>query len=153
MFLDNKNIILLSTGSFNPPTNMHLRMFGKICYYFIFVESVKLFFKWCCLEIARDHLNRLGHTICGGLISPTHDSYKKKDLAPSLHRCAMIEQALVALPWVKMSDWEVKQNGWTRTRQVLQYHQVNIYPLIWFYGFWFISYNNITESSQYDNHF
>ncbi|XP_022172531.1 nicotinamide/nicotinic acid mononucleotide adenylyltransferase 1 isoform X1 [Myzus persicae] len=108
MFLDNKNIILLSTGSFNPPTNMHLRMF----------------------EIARDHLNRLGHTICGGLISPTHDSYKKKDLAPSSHRCAMIEQALVALPWVKMSDWEVKQNGWTKTRQVLQYHQNHLNMLI-----------------------
>jgi len=47
----------------------------------------------------------------------------------------MIEQALVALPWVKMSDWEVKQNGWTRTRQVLQYHQVNIYPFISFYAY------------------
>ncbi|XP_060833803.1 nicotinamide/nicotinic acid mononucleotide adenylyltransferase 1 isoform X2 [Rhopalosiphum padi] len=108
MFLDNKNIILMSTGSFNPPTNMHLRMF----------------------EIARDHLNRLGLTICGGLISPTHDLYKKKDLAPSLHRCAMIEQALVALPWVKLSDWEVKQNGWTRTRQVLQYHQNHLNMII-----------------------
>lgn len=76
------------------------------------------------LEIARDHLNRLGYTICGGLISPTHDSYKKKGLAPSHHRCAMINKALLALPWVKISEWEVKQNDWTRTRQVLQYHQV-----------------------------
>lgn len=78
-------------------------------------------------EIARDHLNRLGYTVSGGLISPAHDSYGKKDLAPSLHRCAMIERALTALPWVEMSEWEVKQNGWTRTRQVLQYHQVNVF--------------------------
>ncbi|VVC31415.1 Rossmann-like alpha/beta/alpha sandwich fold,Nicotinate/nicotinamide nucleotide [Cinara cedri] len=108
MFLDNKNVLLLATGSFNPPTNMHLRMF----------------------EIARDHLNRLGYKIHGGLISPTHDAYQKKDLAPSLHRCAMIQQALVSLPWVKISDWEVKQNGWTRTRQVLQYHQNQLNVII-----------------------
>ncbi|XP_050534843.1 nicotinamide/nicotinic acid mononucleotide adenylyltransferase 1 isoform X4 [Daktulosphaira vitifoliae] len=35
----------------------------------------------------------------------------------------MIELALTSLPWVKMSNWEVKQNDWTVTRQVLQYHQ------------------------------
>ncbi|XP_050534842.1 nicotinamide/nicotinic acid mononucleotide adenylyltransferase 1 isoform X3 [Daktulosphaira vitifoliae] len=101
MFLDNKNIVLLETGSFNPPTNMHLRMF----------------------EVARDHLTRLGYTVCGGIVSPVHDSYKKKDLVSSNHRCAMIELALTSLPWVKMSNWEVKQNDWTVTRQVLQYHQ------------------------------
>jgi len=42
----------------------------------------------------------------------------------------MIKQSLVALPWVKISDWEVKQNDWTRTRQVLHYHQVNIYIIV-----------------------
>ncbi|XP_050436005.1 nicotinamide/nicotinic acid mononucleotide adenylyltransferase 3 isoform X2 [Adelges cooleyi] len=101
MYLENKNIVLLATGSFNPPTNMHFRMF----------------------EIARDHLNRLGYTVCGGLVSPVHDSYKKKDLVASTHRCAMLELALTTLPWVKMSNWEVRQNKWTCTRQVLQYHQ------------------------------
>lgn len=40
MFLDNKNIVLLATGSFNPPTNMHLRMFGKVYYncYYVFLK-------------------------------------------------------------------------------------------------------------------
>lgn len=42
----------------------------------------------------------------------------------------MIERALVALPWVKISDWEVKQNNWTRTKQVLQYHQNHLDLLI-----------------------
>lgn len=79
----------------------------------------------CYLEVARDHLNRLGYTICGGLMSPTHDEYKKKELVSSSHRLAMIKKALVALPWVNVSDWEMKQDCWTRTRQVLQYHQVN----------------------------
>lgn len=95
----------------------------------------------------------MGYKIYGGLISPTHDAYKKKDLAPSLHRCAMIEQALVALPWVKISDWEVKQDGWTRTKQVLQYHQVNIYSLVPTGEFLFMSYVNIAESSECDSCF
>lgn len=69
-------------------------------------------------------MNRLGYKICGGWMSPTHDEYNKKGLVSSTHRCAMIKQALVALPWVKMSDWEAKQSGWSRTMQVLQYHQV-----------------------------
>jgi len=25
-------VVLLACGSFNPPTNMHLRMFGKSCF-------------------------------------------------------------------------------------------------------------------------
>lgn len=37
----------------------------------------------------------------------------------------MIKRSLVTLPWIQISDWEVKQNDWTRTREVLQYHQVN----------------------------
>lgn len=76
------------------------------------------------LEIARDHLTLLGYTVCGGLMSPTHDLYKKSGLVSSSHRCAMIKHSLNALPWVKMSDWEVKQTSWTPTRQVLHYHQV-----------------------------
>lgn len=77
------------------------------------------------LEIARDHLTHLGYTVCGGLMSPTHELYKKKDLVSSLHRCAMVKRSVNALPWVKISDWEVKQTSWTPTRQVLLYHQVS----------------------------
>lgn len=123
MFLTNKNIVLLETGSFNPPTNMHLRMFGKTRLIVRSCQRIVIVFSR--LEIARDHLTRLGYTVCGGLMSPTHDSYKKKGLVTSSHRCAMIKRSLVALPWIQISDWEAKQNGWTRTREVLQYHQVN----------------------------
>lgn len=135
--MDSKNIVLLATGSFNPPTNMHLRMFGKLCYVILCLKFFNILnFLFHFLEIARDHLNRLGFTVCGGLISPTHDLYKKKDLAPSIHRCAMIEQALVALPWVKISDWEVKQSCWTKTRNVLEYHKVNLYYLHQYHHFY-----------------
>uniref|UniRef100_A0A0A9WRE7 Nicotinamide-nucleotide adenylyltransferase n=2 Tax=Lygus hesperus TaxID=30085 RepID=A0A0A9WRE7_LYGHE len=101
-------VILLACGSFNPPTFMHLRMF----------------------ELARDHLNRLGrYQVIGGIISPVHDNYGKKELISSTHRVALIRLALQDSDWIFLSDWEVNQSSWVRTRQVLQYHQnkLNMY--------------------------
>ncbi|XP_039314455.1 nicotinamide/nicotinic acid mononucleotide adenylyltransferase 1 isoform X4 [Solenopsis invicta] len=95
-------VILMSCGSYNPPTNMHLRMF----------------------EIARDHLHRLGtHVVVGGVISPVHDMYDKKELASATHRCAMLRLALQNSDWIKLSTWETRQNCWTKTRMSLQHHQ------------------------------
>ncbi|XP_043601849.1 nicotinamide/nicotinic acid mononucleotide adenylyltransferase 1 isoform X2 [Bombus pyrosoma] len=95
-------VILMSCGSYNPPTNMHLRMF----------------------EIARDHLHRMGtHIVVGGVISPVHDAYAKKELASATHRCAMLRLALQNSEWIRLSTWETRQNGWTKTRLSLQYHQ------------------------------
>lgn len=95
-------VVLLACGSFNPPTNMHLRMF----------------------ELAKDHLHRLGnHLVVGGFISPVHDSYGKTDLVSAKHRIAMLKLALDDNSWIKVSDWESRQETWTRTRQSLNYHQ------------------------------
>nr|XP_012220180.1 PREDICTED: uncharacterized protein LOC105670970 [Linepithema humile] len=95
-------VILMSCGSYNPPTNMHLRMF----------------------EIARDHLHRMGtHIVVGGIISPVHDAYAKKELASATHRCAMLRLALQNSDWIRLSTWETKQNCWTKTRLSLQHHQ------------------------------
>ncbi|KAI4472644.1 hypothetical protein M0802_016618 [Mischocyttarus mexicanus] len=105
-----KRVILMSCGSYNPPTNMHLRMF----------------------EIARDHLHRMGnHVVVGGVISPVHDAYAKKDLAPITHRCAMLRLALQNNDWIRLSSWETRQSGWTRTKLSLQHHQ-NLLNLILF---------------------
>jgi len=46
----------VATGSFNPPTYMHLRMF----------------------ELAKDELQQRGYHVLGGYISPVNDAYKKK---------------------------------------------------------------------------
>lgn len=98
-------VILLACGCFNPVTNMHLRMF----------------------EIARDYLHRMGqYEVIGGIISPVHDGYKKKDLEAGTHRLNMIKVALQENDWVKVSDWELKQESWTRTRHLLQHHQNHI---------------------------
>lgn len=43
----------------------------------------------------------------------------------------MINIALKSSKWIKLSDWESKvQNGWSRTRVVLQYHQNYINSLL-----------------------
>ncbi|XP_017845688.1 nicotinamide/nicotinic acid mononucleotide adenylyltransferase 3 isoform X2 [Drosophila busckii] len=95
-------IALIACGCFSPPTPMHLRMF----------------------EIARDHFEMQGtHKVVCGIISPTHDTYGKKGLAPSLDRCAMIKLAVQSSSWIRLSDWEVHQTHWMKTRAVLQHHQ------------------------------
>uniref|UniRef100_A0A0E0M073 Cytidyltransferase-like domain-containing protein n=1 Tax=Oryza punctata TaxID=4537 RepID=A0A0E0M073_ORYPU len=48
--------VLVATGSFNPPTYMHLRMF----------------------ELAKDELQQRGYCVLGGYMSPVNDAYKKK---------------------------------------------------------------------------
>ncbi|XP_034115418.1 nicotinamide/nicotinic acid mononucleotide adenylyltransferase 3 isoform X1 [Drosophila albomicans] len=95
-------VAFIACGCFSPPTPMHLRMF----------------------EIARDYFEINGtHKVVGGIISPTHDSYGKKGLAPSLDRCAMVKLAVQSSSWIRLSDWEVHQPQWMRTQAVLQHHQ------------------------------
>ncbi|GAB1604302.1 nicotinamide/nicotinic acid mononucleotide adenylyltransferase 3-like isoform X2 [Argonauta hians] len=94
-------VVLLCCGSFNPITNMHLRMF----------------------EIARDQLQRNGqYTVIQGIISPVNDNYAKKDLISSRHRCAMVEKSLQNSDWISLDRWESEQNTWTETRHVLAHH-------------------------------
>ncbi|XP_037913434.1 nicotinamide/nicotinic acid mononucleotide adenylyltransferase 1 isoform X2 [Hermetia illucens] len=95
-------ILLIACGSFSPPTPMHLRMF----------------------EIARDHFQQTGsHEVIGGIMSPVHDGYGKKGLAAARHRCAMVKLALQSSSWIRLSDWEVSQDDWSRTMTTLKYHQ------------------------------
>ncbi|KAJ6817481.1 nicotinamide/nicotinic acid mononucleotide adenylyltransferase [Iris pallida] len=57
-------VVLVSTGSFNPPTYMHLRMF----------------------ELAKDALQSDGYVVLGGYMSPVNDVYKKKGHQSSYQR-------------------------------------------------------------------
>lgn len=98
-------IVLMACGSFSPPTYMHLRMF----------------------EIAKDYIHSLGlGTVVGGIVSPVHDAYGKKDLVAAHHRISMLKLALRSSSWIKISEWETQQDGWTRTRMCMQYHQEKI---------------------------
>uniref|UniRef100_A0A0E0ER42 Uncharacterized protein n=1 Tax=Oryza meridionalis TaxID=40149 RepID=A0A0E0ER42_9ORYZ len=56
--------VLVATGSFNPPTYMHLRMF----------------------EMAKDELQQRGYCVLGGYMSPVNDAYKKEAMQKSYQR-------------------------------------------------------------------
>jgi len=100
---------LIACGSFNPITNMHLRMF----------------------EIARDHLHRLGqYNVIAGIISPVRDGYGKKGLVPANHRLAMVQHSVKTSDWIKLDPWECEQDAWLETRKVLEHHQNNLTSIV-----------------------
>ncbi|GJY37073.1 nicotinamide/nicotinic acid mononucleotide adenylyltransferase isoform X1 [Tanacetum coccineum] len=78
------HVVLVSTGSFNPPTFMHLRLF----------------------ELARDALNSKGFQVVGGYMSPVNDAYKKKGLIPAVHRITMCQLACKSSEFVMVDTWE-----------------------------------------------
>uniref|UniRef100_A0A1I8F4D3 Nicotinamide-nucleotide adenylyltransferase n=1 Tax=Macrostomum lignano TaxID=282301 RepID=A0A1I8F4D3_9PLAT len=106
------NVLLVACGSFNPVTNMHLRMF----------------------ELARDALTRTGRfRVLGGLVSPVSDAYSQvaqlEGLAAVNHRLEMIRLALQPpsregpAAWVRLARWEAGLADWTPTRRVLDHYQ------------------------------
>jgi nicotinamide mononucleotide adenylyltransferase len=62
-------------------------------------------------ETARDHLRAhedvLKLRVIGGFISPVHEAYGKKGLAPAPDRIEMVRRALVSSDWVACDEWEV----------------------------------------------
>ncbi|KAM8927359.1 nicotinamide/nicotinic acid mononucleotide adenylyltransferase 1 [Pelodytes ibericus] len=95
-------IVLLATGSFNPITVMHLRLF----------------------ELARDYLQETGkYKVIKGIISPVGDGYKKKGLVEASHRLAMAKLAVQTTDWVEVDPWECSQPEWVETVRVMRHHQ------------------------------
>ncbi|XP_064162408.1 nicotinamide/nicotinic acid mononucleotide adenylyltransferase 1 isoform X1 [Anguilla rostrata] len=94
-------VVLLACGSFNPVTNMHLRMF----------------------ELARDHLQDTGnYRVIKGIISPVGDGYKKKGLIEASHRIEMAKLATESSDWVTVGPWEGQQAEWVETAKVIRHH-------------------------------
>uniref|UniRef100_A0A1D1XFQ8 Nicotinamide-nucleotide adenylyltransferase n=1 Tax=Anthurium amnicola TaxID=1678845 RepID=A0A1D1XFQ8_9ARAE len=96
-YRDQVYVVLVSTGSFNPPTYMHLRMF----------------------ELARDALNSEGYFVIGGYMSPVNDSYKKKGLLSAEHRVHMCELACRSSSFVMVDSWEARQSSYQRTLTII----------------------------------
>lgn len=90
-------VVLVATGSFNPPTYMHLRMF----------------------ELAKDELQQRGYPVLSGYMSPVNDAYKKKGLLPAVHRIRFCELACKSSSFVMVDRWEAMQKGYQRTLTVL----------------------------------
>ncbi|XP_030279837.1 nicotinamide/nicotinic acid mononucleotide adenylyltransferase 1 [Sparus aurata] len=94
-------VVLLCCGSFNPITNMHLRMF----------------------ELARDHLEETGqYRVVRGIISPVGDAYKKKGLIEACHRLEMARLATEYSDWITVDSWESFQSEWLETAKVVRHH-------------------------------
>uniref|UniRef100_A0A5B7B3H4 Nicotinamide-nucleotide adenylyltransferase n=1 Tax=Davidia involucrata TaxID=16924 RepID=A0A5B7B3H4_DAVIN len=94
---DKMYVVLVSTGSFNPPTYMHLRIF----------------------ELARDALNADGFCVIGGYMSPVNDAYKKKGLISAKHRIEMCRLACKSSGFIMVDPWEANQSTFQRTLTVL----------------------------------
>ncbi|XP_071331070.1 nicotinamide/nicotinic acid mononucleotide adenylyltransferase 1 [Trachinotus anak] len=98
-------VVLLACGSFNPITNMHLRMF----------------------ELARDHLEDTGqYRVVKGIISPVGDGYKKKGLIEASHRLEMARLAAENSDWITVDSWESLQPEWVETAKVVRHHYEEI---------------------------
>lgn len=98
-----KPCIIVSCGSFSPPTYLHLRI----------------------MEEAKDCLEKENFQVIGGILSPVNDQYgqlHKRSLqaANSKHRIAMTTLATQSSPWLGVSDFEVSLDKWTRVAVVLE---------------------------------
>ncbi|KAJ0261601.1 Nicotinamide/nicotinic acid mononucleotide adenylyltransferase [Hirschfeldia incana] len=94
---DKDCVVLVATGSFNPPTFMHLRMF----------------------ELARDALRSEGFHVLGGYMSPVNDAYKKEGLLSAEHRLEMCKLACQSSDFIMVDPWEASQDINQRSLVVL----------------------------------
>uniref|UniRef100_A0A2I3GXS6 Nicotinamide/nicotinic acid mononucleotide adenylyltransferase 3 n=1 Tax=Nomascus leucogenys TaxID=61853 RepID=A0A2I3GXS6_NOMLE len=95
-------VVLLACGSFNPVTNMYLRLF----------------------ELAKDCMNWTGRQrIVKGIISPVGDAYKKKGLIPAHHQVIMAELATKNSKLVEADTRKNFQKEWIETVKMLRHYQ------------------------------
>lgn len=96
-----KPLVLVSCGSFSPPTNLHLRMFEEAADY---------------CEFETDY------EVVGGFFSPVGDAYKKAGLAPAHHRINMTQIAVRnSSTWIGVDPWEPLHKEYLPTVKVLDH--------------------------------
>ncbi|KAF2635607.1 nicotinamide mononucleotide adenylyltransferase 1, partial [Massarina eburnea CBS 473.64] len=94
-------IVLVSCGSFSPPTNLHLRMFEEAS-------------DFCRFET--------DYEVVGGFFSPVGDAYKKAGLAPAHHRINMTRIAVKdSSKWIGVDPWEPLHKEYLPTVKVLDH--------------------------------
>jgi nicotinamide mononucleotide adenylyltransferase len=61
-------------------------------------------------EMARDWARiNTNYTVVGAYLSPVGDAYKKKGLAPAVHRVKMCDLAVDGTSWLMTDTWEALQ--------------------------------------------
>ena len=100
-------LVLVSCGSFSPPTNLHLRMFEEAA-------------DFCEFET--------NYEVVGGFFSPVGDAYKKAGLASAQHRINMTRIAVQnSSTWIGVDPWEPLHKEYLPTVKVLDHfdHELN----------------------------
>ena len=100
-------LVLVSCGSFSPPTNLHLRMFEEAADYCEFETDFE---------------------VVGGFFSPVGDAYKKAGLASAQHRINMTRIAVAdSSNWIGVDPWEPLHKEYLPTVKVLDHfdHELN----------------------------
>lgn len=100
-------LVLVSCGSFSPPTNLHLRMFEEAADYCQFETDFE---------------------VVGGFFSPVGDAYKKAGLASAHHRIKMTRIAVQdSSAWIGVDPWEPLHKEYLPTVKVLDHfdHELN----------------------------
>lgn len=100
-------LVLVSCGSFSPPTNLHLRMFEEAADYCEFETDFE---------------------VVGGFFSPVGDAYKKAGLASAQHRINMTRIAVEdSSTWIGVDPWEPLHKEYLPTVKVLDHfdHELN----------------------------
>lgn len=121
-------MVLVSCGSFNPPTVMHMRVCELAAQHMAKVRTSSS----CHKESTRIyHLTvhtptcavamQLGHDVWGCYMSPVSDAYGKPGLAPAFHRLNMCAAATQESPLIMTAAWEAQQPGYTPTLHVLRH--------------------------------
>lgn len=99
-------LVLVSCGSFSPPTNLHLRMFEEAADYCEFETN---------------------YEVVGGFFSPVGDAYKKAGLAPAHHRIKMTRIAVQdSSTWIGVDPWEPLHKEYLPTVKVLDHFQYEL---------------------------
>jgi nicotinamide mononucleotide adenylyltransferase len=98
---DKTPLVLVSCGSFSPPTNLHLRMFEEAADYCEFETEFE---------------------VVGGFFSPVGDAYKKAGLASAHHRINMTRIAVQdSSQWIGVDPWEPLHKEYLPTVKVLDH--------------------------------
>jgi nicotinamide mononucleotide adenylyltransferase len=100
-------LVLVSCGSFSPPTNLHLRMFEEAADYCEFETEFE---------------------VLGGFFSPVGDAYKKAGLASAQDRINMTRIAVEdSSTWIGVDPWEPLHKEYLPTVKVLDHfdHELN----------------------------
>ncbi|KAL6709922.1 Nicotinamide/nicotinic acid mononucleotide adenylyltransferase 1 [Coniothyrium glycines] len=104
---DKQPLVLVSCGSFSPPTNLHLRMFEEAADYCEFETNFE---------------------VVGGFFSPVGDAYKKAGLASAQDRINMTRIAVEdSSNWIGVDPWEPLHKEYLPTVKVLDHfdHELN----------------------------